>query len=46
MSHRVLRLLLHYLKGARFVVQGFGAVGQHLSRFLTDKGAILVAVAD
>ena len=34
------------LKGARFVVQGFGAVGQHVSRFLAEKGAILVAVAD
>ena len=34
------------LEGARFVVQGFGAVGQHVSRFLDDKGAVLVAVAD
>jgi glutamate dehydrogenase (NAD(P)+) len=34
------------LKDARFVVQGFGAVGQHVSRFLDDKGAVLVAVAD
>jgi glutamate dehydrogenase (NAD(P)+) len=33
-------------EGARFVVQGFGAVGQHAARFLTDKGAVLVAAAD
>ena len=34
------------LEGARLVVQGFGAVGKHVSRFLTEKGVILVAVAD
>jgi glutamate dehydrogenase (NAD(P)+) len=34
------------LAGARFVVQGFGAVGKHTARFLTKKGAILVGVAD
>jgi glutamate dehydrogenase (NAD(P)+) len=34
------------LEGARFVVQGFGAVGKNVSRFLTEKGAVLVAVAD
>jgi glutamate dehydrogenase (NAD(P)+) len=34
------------LEGARFVVQGFGAVGKNVTRFLADKGAILVAVAD
>jgi len=34
------------LSGARFVVQGFGAVGKHVTRFLTAKGAVLVAVAD
>jgi glutamate dehydrogenase (NAD(P)+) len=34
------------LNGARIVVQGFGAVGMHVSRFLLDKGAVLVAVAD
>ena len=27
------------LKGARVVVQGFGAVGKHAARFLADKGA-------
>jgi glutamate dehydrogenase (NAD(P)+) len=32
--------------GLRLVVQGFGAVGKHATRFLTDKGAVLVAVAD
>ena len=34
------------INGARIVVQGFGAVGRQVSRFLTAKGAILVAVAD
>jgi len=34
------------LEGARFVVQGFGAVGKNVSRFLTSRGAVLVAVAD
>jgi glutamate dehydrogenase (NAD(P)+) len=34
------------LNGARFVVQGFGAVGKNVARFLTAKGAILVGVAD
>lgn len=34
------------LKGARVAVQGFGAVGQHAARFLSDKGAVLVAASD
>ncbi|KAF5435935.1 glutamate dehydrogenase (NAD(P)+) [Candidatus Methanophagaceae archaeon] len=34
------------LEGARVVVQGFGAVGKHVARFLTEKGAMLVGVAD
>lgn len=34
------------LAGARLVVQGFGAVGSHTARFLSQKGAILVGVAD
>jgi glutamate dehydrogenase (NAD(P)+) len=34
------------LKDARFVVQGFGAVGKNTARFLKDKGAILVATSD
>ena len=34
------------LAGARVVVQGFGAVGYHAARFLTAKGALLVAAAD
>jgi glutamate dehydrogenase (NAD(P)+) len=34
------------LEGARIVVQGFGAVGGHAARFLTARGAKLVAVAD
>lgn len=34
------------LKGARVVVQGFGAVGRHAARFLSDRGAKLVAAAD
>lgn len=34
------------LKGARVVIQGFGAVGRHAARFLTQAGAMLVGVAD
>ncbi len=34
------------LAGARFVVQGFGSVGQHAARFLAAKGAILVGATD
>ena len=34
------------LKGARVVVQGFGAVGKHAARFLADKGAVLVGASD
>ncbi len=34
------------LRGARVVVQGFGAVGKHAARFLIDKGAVLVAASD
>jgi glutamate dehydrogenase (NAD(P)+) len=34
------------LQGARLVVQGFGAVGRHAARFLTQRGAMLVGAAD
>lgn len=34
------------LHGARVAVQGFGAVGTHASRFLVERGAVLVAVSD
>jgi glutamate dehydrogenase (NAD(P)+) len=34
------------LKGARVAVQGFGSVVQHATRYLADKGAVLVAAAD
>ncbi len=34
------------LEGARIVLQGFGAVGEHTARFLERKGARLVGVAD
>lgn len=34
------------LEGARIAVQGFGAVGKNAARFLTESGAVLVAVAD
>jgi len=34
------------ISGARFVVQGFGAVGKHVARYLHAAGAIAVAVAD
>jgi len=32
--------------GARFAVQGFGAVGKHAARFLVNQGAVAVAVSD
>jgi len=34
------------LEGARVAVQGYGSVGRHAARFLTEKGAILVAASD
>ena len=34
------------LPGARVVVQGFGSVGQHTARFLSERGAALVAASD
>jgi glutamate dehydrogenase (NAD(P)+) len=34
------------VKGAAVAIQGFGAVGEHAARFLTGKGAKLVAAAD
>jgi len=34
------------LKGARVVIQGFGAVGKNTALFLRDKGAVLVATGD
>ncbi len=34
------------LKSARIAVQGFGAVGKHVARFLAEKGCVLVAASD
>ncbi|HSS66135.1 MAG TPA: Glu/Leu/Phe/Val dehydrogenase, partial [Gammaproteobacteria bacterium] len=34
------------LEEARVVVQGFGAVGKHAARFLSERGAILVGASD
>ena len=34
------------LHGARVAVQGFGAVGSHVARFLGQRGCILVGAAD
>lgn len=34
------------IKGARVVVQGFGAVGKHAARFLCTRGAVLVGASD
>jgi glutamate dehydrogenase (NAD(P)+) len=34
------------IPGARVAIQGFGSVGRHAARFLSRKGARLVAVAD
>jgi glutamate dehydrogenase (NAD(P)+) len=34
------------LEGARVAVQGFGAVGRHVARFLTERGCLLIAAVD
>jgi len=34
------------LESARIVIQGFGSVGKHCARFLTRKGAIVIAAND
>ena len=34
------------IKDARFVIQGFGAVGKHAAKFLCESGAMLVAASD
>lgn len=34
------------LAGLRVAVQGFGAVGRHAARFLAERGALIVGVAD
>lgn len=34
------------LKGAKFVIQGFGAVGRHTAAFLAKHGAVMVGAAD
>jgi len=34
------------LRGARVVIQGFGAVGKHAARFLAARGAVLVGAGD
>jgi len=34
------------IQDARIAIQGFGAVGKHAARLFTQKGALLVAVAD
>ena len=45
-TERTLARLGIPLAGARLVVQGFGAVGLHAARFLSEHGAVLVAAAD
>ena len=34
------------IEGSRFAVQGFGAVGKHVTNFLSQEGAIPIAVSD
>lgn len=34
------------LQGARVAIQGYGSVGKAVARFLTEKGAVVVAVSD
>jgi glutamate dehydrogenase (NAD(P)+) len=49
LTHSVL-VALEYcdfeLAGARVVIQGFGAVGKHAARFLSQDGAVLVGASD
>ncbi|HVP30972.1 MAG TPA: Glu/Leu/Phe/Val dehydrogenase [Myxococcota bacterium] len=45
-TETVLRRLEIPLSGARFAVQGFGAVGLHAARFLSERGGVLVAASD
>lgn len=41
-----LSLAARSLAGTKIVIQGFGAVGRHAARFLSEKGALIVGVAD
>ena len=34
------------LAGARVAIQGYGAVGRHAAHFLSERGAVVVAVSD
>ena len=34
------------LEGSRLAIEGFGNVGRHAARFLTERGAVLVAASD
>lgn len=45
-AERALRHARMTLKGARLVIQGFGAVGKHTARLLCEAGAVLVGAAD
>ena len=40
------RISAIYFSMGRLAIQGYGAVGRHAARFLAEKGARLVAVAD
>lgn len=35
-----------HLQGARVAVHGFGSVGRHAARFLSERGCVIVAAAD
>jgi glutamate dehydrogenase (NAD(P)+) len=48
--HHVTQIALQHLgiplQGAQVAVQGFGSVGKNVARFLSQAGAVIVAVAD
>ena len=45
-AREVLRDLGLALQGSRFVVQGFGNVGSHVARLVSEDGGVIVAVSD
>ncbi len=45
-AEAVARAGLIDLSGARVAIQGYGAVGRHAARFLSERGGVVVAVSD
>lgn len=46
MAREVLRDVGRSFKGTRFSIQGFGNVGSHAARLVSEEGGIVVAVSD